>query len=145
MHAAKYDAFVVVTVFTCQGAKIRWSEKCIGGSEHSLSKIQPSCGGDRNSTPAAHTPPTSNPQHILRSIHTEPSRWPPSSLSRASALTRSSRISSSTTSRKPARARARERVAGDGIRMSVWASGPLRTLLREHTLVCILLEITEKA
>ena len=65
-----------------------------------------------------------------------PQSWRPNLQSKANALSRSNLISSSTPRFRAARASVSERVVGDGIRTSDWASGRPRLLLRAPILVC---------
>lgn len=61
--------------------------------------------------------------------------WPPNSLSRASALSKSSLTSSSTPRSRPSQPES-ERVDEDGTRTLDWASGHQRPPLREAISVC---------
>ena len=76
------------------------------------------------------------PHSSFSTGYRSPQSWRPSLQSKANALSRSNLISSSTPRFRVARASVSERVVGDGIRTSDWASGRPRLLLRAPTLVC---------
>ena len=76
------------------------------------------------------------PHPSFSTKYRSPRSWRPNLQSKANALSRSSLTSSSTPKLRAARASVSERVVGDGIRTSDWASGRPRPLSRAPTLVC---------